>query len=98
MPACGTLQGTVNTLSELRRAAGAFNRVQELIQHSDPDPSMYGALPPGAWWEVANGSEVLIQPYADKVRGRGERESVHGGASHQGGLDGMVLRHRYGWG
>lgn len=60
-------QGTVNTLSELRRATGAFGRVRALIQQSDPDPSMFGALPPGAWWEVANGKPVTLEPYADKA-------------------------------
>ncbi|GBF88247.1 ABC transporter B family protein [Raphidocelis subcapitata] len=60
-------QGAVNTLSDLRRAAGAFERVRALIQTSDPDPSMYGALPPGAWWEVANGAEPVVEPYADKA-------------------------------
>jgi hypothetical protein len=38
-----------------------------MIQASDPDPSMYGALPPGAWWEVANGAEPVFEPYADKA-------------------------------
>jgi hypothetical protein len=38
-----------------------------MIQTSDPDPSMYGALPPGAWWEVANGAEPVFEPYADKA-------------------------------
>ncbi|WIA13363.1 hypothetical protein OEZ85_006944 [Tetradesmus obliquus] len=60
-------QGAVNTLSELRRASGAFDRVRRMIQASDPDPSMYGALPPGAWWEVANGAEPVFEPYADKA-------------------------------
>jgi hypothetical protein len=38
-----------------------------MLQSSDPDPSMYGALPPGAWWEVANGAEPVMEPYADKA-------------------------------
>jgi len=42
-------------------------QVRSLIQSSDPDPSMYGALPPGAWWEVANGAALNVQPYADKA-------------------------------
>ncbi|KAF5827722.1 P-loop containing nucleoside triphosphate hydrolase protein [Dunaliella salina] len=58
-------QGAVNTLSELRRASGAFSRIRGMLVDSDPDPSMYGALPPGAWWEVANGQQVVRQPYAD---------------------------------
>lgn len=40
-------QGVVNTLTDLRRASGAFQRVRSLVQNSEPDPSMYGALPPG---------------------------------------------------
>lgn len=28
---------------------------------------MYGALPPGAWWEVANGAEPVFELYADKA-------------------------------
>ena len=36
-----------------------------MMAESEPDPSMYGALPPGAWWEVANGSKPVIQPYGD---------------------------------
>jgi hypothetical protein len=28
---------------------------------------MFGALPPGAWWEVANGAEPVFEPYADKA-------------------------------
>lgn len=42
-------------------------QVRSLIQVSDPDPSMFGALPPGAWWEVANGAEPVFEPYADKA-------------------------------
>ncbi|GLC41551.1 hypothetical protein PLESTB_000702900 [Pleodorina starrii] len=81
------VQGSVNTLSELRRASGAFQRVRDMIQNSDPDPSMYGALPPGAWWEVANGELPAVQPYGPAAgdaaveaarRGRGlELRNVH---------------------
>ena len=35
-----------------------------MMIESEPDPSMYGALPPGAWWEVANGAQHVSQPYA----------------------------------
>jgi hypothetical protein len=28
---------------------------------------MFGALPPGAWWEVANGAAPVLQPYADRA-------------------------------
>lgn len=42
-------------------------QVRGLVQESDADPSMFGALPPGAWWEVANGAEPVNEPYADKA-------------------------------
>jgi len=42
-------------------------QVRRLVQTSDPDPSMYGALPPGAWWEVANGADPVFEQYADKA-------------------------------
>ncbi|GLI67398.1 hypothetical protein VaNZ11_011584 [Volvox africanus] len=81
------VQGSANTLSELRRASGAFQRVRDMVQNSEPDPSMYGALPPGAWWEVANGELPAVQPYGPAAgdraieaarRGRGlELRNVH---------------------
>ncbi|KXZ54890.1 hypothetical protein GPECTOR_4g962 [Gonium pectorale] len=62
-------------------------QVRDMIQSSDPDPSMYGALPPGAWWEVANGELPAVQPYGPAAgdaavaaarRGRGlELRDVH---------------------
>eukprot|EP00877_Chromochloris_zofingiensis_P003375 jgi/Chrzof1/13038/Cz07g17170.t1 len=81
-------QGAVNTLSEMRRAAGAFARVRSLMQTSDPDPSMYGALPPGAWWEVANGADPVIQPYADKA-GAGAGAAGAAGAGAAGAAAGI---------
>jgi hypothetical protein len=43
-------------------------QIRSLLVASQPDPSMYGALPPGAWWEVANGRELPpLQPYADQA-------------------------------
>lgn len=30
-------------------------QVRQMVEDSEPDPNMYGALPPGAWWEIANG-------------------------------------------
>ncbi len=48
-------------------------QVRDLIQNSEPDPSMYGALPPGAWWEVANGELPSVQPYGPSA---GERAVV----------------------
>lgn len=44
-----------------------YQQVRSLVQVSDPDPSMFGALPPGAWWEVANGAEPVVEAYADKA-------------------------------
>ncbi|GFH21402.1 uncharacterized protein HaLaN_18703 [Haematococcus lacustris] len=45
----------------------ASAKIRQVLVSSEPDPSMYGALPPGAWWEVANGNAPPVQPYADKA-------------------------------
>lgn len=43
-------------------------QIRQILASSEPDTSMYGALPPGAWWEVANsGTMPPLQPYADKA-------------------------------
>eukprot|EP00798_Chlamydomonas_sp_ICE-L_P020428 gene20428-27216_t len=60
-------QGSVNTLSELRRASGALSRVRKMMSESEVDPSMHAALPPGAWWEVANGKDHVVEPYAAQL-------------------------------
>ena len=39
-----------------------LHRVQELLLQSQPDPSMAGALPPGAWWEAKPHSTNGNQP------------------------------------
>ena len=50
-------------------------RIQDLLSEAQPDPSMAGALPPGAWWRAGgtgastvdavstNGSTPGVQPY-----------------------------------
>ena len=40
------------------------SRVQKLLLQSQPDPSMAGALPPGAWWEAKPSSKNGNQPPA----------------------------------
>lgn len=60
-------QGIVNTLSEVRRASGALSRIRQMLQDSEPDESMSGALPPGAWWEVANGRPMRIEAYGNEA-------------------------------
>lgn len=77
-------QGAVNTLSELRRASGAFSRVRGMLQSADPDPSMYGALPPGAWWEVANGAEPVYEPYGQEAGDAAVAAALDGDIELQG--------------
>jgi hypothetical protein len=41
-------------------------RIQELLAGASPDPSMAGALPPGAWWDYVNSNTAMPvdkQPY-----------------------------------
>lgn len=60
-------QGIVNTLTELRRASGALGRIRQMISSSEIDQSMAGALPPGAWWEIANGRPPHVESYGDEA-------------------------------
>ena len=60
-------QGIVNTLAELRRATGALCRIRQIISTSEIDQSMAGALPPGAWWEIANGRPLHVESYGDEA-------------------------------
>jgi len=39
----------------------ALRRIQQLLDHSKPDPSMFGALPPGALSVPASG-KMLLNP------------------------------------
>eukprot|EP00884_Botryococcus_braunii_P013700 jgi/Botrbrau1/22330/Bobra.0002s0009.2 len=47
-------QGVVLTFADMRRVLASIRRIQDLLENACPDPSMYGALPPGAWWENLN--------------------------------------------
>ena len=53
-------------LDQLMTLLTSVCRIQRLLSDSMPDPSMAGALPPGAWWENANSSNpqpAVQQPY-----------------------------------
>ena len=65
-----------------------------MVQTSDPDPSMYGALPPGAWWEVANGGRPNMQPHGS------EASPAAVNAAQQGDLEmrGVVFSYPVRWG
>ncbi|KAK9823874.1 hypothetical protein WJX72_006089 [[Myrmecia] bisecta] len=59
-------QGVVQSFSDVRRVSSSLRRVRAILGASDPDPTMFGALPPGAWWEHAatNGAHpVDVEPY-----------------------------------
>lgn len=59
-------QGAIQSTADLRKATAAIRRVQELLAGVSPDPSMAGALPPGAWWEYVNTNSPMPidkQPY-----------------------------------
>ncbi|KAL6764943.1 P-loop containing nucleoside triphosphate hydrolase protein [Haematococcus lacustris] len=60
-------QANVPALSWLTACTLVVLQIRQVLVSSEPDPSMYGALPPGAWWEVANGNAPPVQPYADKA-------------------------------
>lgn len=47
-------QGLLQTWTDARQAAAAIGRSQRVLSELSPDPWMAQALPPGAWWELAN--------------------------------------------
>lgn len=52
------------------------NRIQGLLEAASPDPSMAGALPPGAWWEYANTNSAMPidgQPYGPNAGGQARK-------------------------
>lgn len=44
------VQGMVNTLSDLRKAVSAFQRVRTLLNSTRAEPQVEAAIPPGEWW------------------------------------------------
>ena len=44
------MQGMVNTLSDLRKAVSAFQRVRTLLNSTRAEPQVEAAIPPGEWW------------------------------------------------
>lgn len=49
------VQGTVNTLADVRKATSALERVRELLSSTRAEPQVEAAMPPGEWW-LRNGS------------------------------------------
>lgn len=47
-------QGVVQTFSDARRVSAGLARVRKVVDSCEPDPTMDGALPPGAWWISAS--------------------------------------------
>lgn len=47
-------QGALQTFTDCRSMLASVRRVQAVLSDVPPDPSMTAALPPGAWWDVAN--------------------------------------------
>eukprot|EP00208_Stichococcus_sp_RCC1054_P006203 CAMPEP_0206138586 /NCGR_PEP_ID=MMETSP1473-20131121/3425_1 /ASSEMBLY_ACC=CAM_ASM_001109 /TAXON_ID=1461547 /ORGANISM="Stichococcus sp, Strain RCC1054" /LENGTH=706 /DNA_ID=CAMNT_0053532061 /DNA_START=385 /DNA_END=2508 /DNA_ORIENTATION=+ len=74
-------QGAIQSTADLRKATAAIRRIQELLASSSPDPSMAGALPPGAWWEYANTNTAMpidAQPYGPNAGNGAVDAARHG--------------------
>jgi ABC-type multidrug transport system fused ATPase/permease subunit len=50
------VQGMVNTMSDIRKASSAFDRVRTLLQTTRAEPQVEAAIPPGEWWLKARRS------------------------------------------
>ena len=85
------VQGSIATLAELRRAAGSLERVRDLVQGGgDPDPSMYAALPPGAWWDVVNGDVDAAAATTTTTKGVADASAAAAAALSAAGGGGPV--------
>jgi len=51
-------QGLLQTWTDMRQTRSSVRRVQDLFDEISVDPSMAQALPPGDWWNVANGGKT----------------------------------------
>lgn len=66
-------QGLLQTWTDARQTRSCIKRVQDIFSEIDVDPSMAQALPPGDWWNVANG---LVNNSGSPVGGEGELDAV----------------------
>eukprot|EP01025_Chloroclados_australasicus_P043591 TRINITY_DN4675_c1_g1_i1.p1 TRINITY_DN4675_c1_g1~~TRINITY_DN4675_c1_g1_i1.p1 ORF type:complete len:694 (-),score=34.21 TRINITY_DN4675_c1_g1_i1:191-2272(-) len=47
-------QGLTQTYMDVRKSAAALERIRDVLNAIEPDVNMSIALPPGAWWKIAN--------------------------------------------
>jgi ATP-binding cassette subfamily B (MDR/TAP) protein 10 len=66
-------QGLLQTWTDARQTRSSVKRVQNLFNEIGVDPSMAQALPPGDWWNVANGEKTSSY---DILEGEDELDAV----------------------
>ena len=66
-------QGLLQTWTDMRQTRSSVRRVQDLFDEIAVDPSMAQALPPGDWWNVANGGKTSSY---DLLEGEEELDAV----------------------
>lgn len=66
-------QGLLQTWTDMRQTRSSVRRVQDLFDEIAVDPSMAQALPPGDWWNVANGGKTSS---FDLLEGEDELDAV----------------------
>ncbi len=74
LPGCDGTQ--VSSSPKVPFVFSCANRIQDLLEAASPDPSMAGALPPGAWWEYANTNSAMPidrQPYGPDAGGQARK-------------------------
>jgi len=68
-------QGVLQTWTDARQALSSLKRVQDVLSEYPVDPSMEEALPPGAWWKIAN-EDVEEEEFAKPVPEIGAHEAA----------------------
>lgn len=82
-------QGLLQTWADARAAASAIRRVQNVMSELPVDHTMAAALPPGAWWDMAN----LSQGSTKMVSSRSIVEHIPNGNGIQNTAAELAMRH-----
>jgi ATP-binding cassette subfamily B (MDR/TAP) protein 8 len=86
-------QGMLQTFTDGRQTLAAVRRVQRTLAELPTDPSMAEALPPGAWWEVANEMRGSCEVSLDGEEGGAEAAPPRPTAAEAARAGDLELRH-----
>eukprot|EP01023_Acetabularia_acetabulum_P060428 TRINITY_DN7264_c0_g1_i1.p1 TRINITY_DN7264_c0_g1~~TRINITY_DN7264_c0_g1_i1.p1 ORF type:complete len:688 (-),score=106.05 TRINITY_DN7264_c0_g1_i1:202-2265(-) len=72
-------QGLTQTYIDWRKTQASLARIREILQSQQPDLKMAQALPPGAWWMIANKDIQIEQSRQQSSNGLNEESYLQEG-------------------